>query len=302
MKALVVGYGSIGTRHARLLRDLGAAVAVVSRRTVVAARVYPTIVRAVEDFAPEYAVIASRTHEHRGDLVALAEAGFAGTVLVEKPLFERPCDVSDGAFRRVYTAYNLRFHPIVRRFKEILDEASPFAVHAYVGQYLPEFRSEIDYREGYRAKRNEGGGALRDLSHELDFLTWILGDWTRLTAAGGHFSDLVIDSDDAYSLIFETERCPLVTLNMNYIDSPLRRQILALTDKGTVLADLVAGTVAWSGGVETFHVERDDSYVAQHQAVLADSADLCTFDEGVAVVRMIEAAERASAERVWVAA
>ena len=40
MKALVIGYGSIGMRHARLLQELGMDTAVVSRRSVGAEKLY----------------------------------------------------------------------------------------------------------------------------------------------------------------------------------------------------------------------------------------------------------------------
>lgn len=303
MKALVVGYGSIGVRHARLLKGLGHDVAVVSRRAVEADRVYPSIAEAVPDFAPGYAVVASRTHEHRGDLAALADAGFGGTVLVEKPLFERADELPDHDFADLFVAYNLRFHPALGRFKEILDETKPYAVHATVGQYLPDWRPGTDYRLGYSARKAEGGGVLRDLSHELDYLNWMLGGWTRLTALGGHVSDLEIDSDDAFSLLFETRRCPVVTLNMNYLDSTLRRQVLALTDNGSILADLVADTVEFRGKTESFKAGRDDTYIAQHKAALAgDAGTLCTLAEGLAVVGMIDAAETAAARREWAAA
>ena len=72
MKALVIGFGSIGRRHARLLEELGVDVAVVSRRDVDAPKLYPTIAKAVMDWSPNYVVIASRTNEHRNDMATLA--------------------------------------------------------------------------------------------------------------------------------------------------------------------------------------------------------------------------------------
>jgi predicted dehydrogenase len=209
----------------------------------------------------------------------------------------------ENAFAAVHVAYQLRFHPVVRRLKALLGSATPFAAHATVGQDLRQWRPGADYREGYSAVRAHGGGVLRDLSHELDYLTWILGPWSRLTALGGHVSGLDIDSDDVFSLLFATERCPVVTLNMNYLDSTLRRQVLALTDTGTVVADLAAGTVTIDGDTEAFAVDRDDPYVAMHEAAIAGDSDaLCTADEGLAVVAMIAAAERAAAAREWAAA
>ena len=129
----------------------------------------------------------------------------------------------------------------------------------------------------------------------------MLGGWRRLTAAGGHVSDLEIDSDDVFSLLLETERCPVVTVQMNYLDRSVHREIIALTSTGTVRADLVAGTVSVNGHTDHFTVRRDDTYCAEHQAILSgDKASACPLDEGRDVVRMIAAAERAATEGVWV--
>ncbi len=303
MKALVIGYGSIGRRHVRLVGELGLSVAVVSRRDVDADVLYATIAEAVDAFKPDYVVVASRTSEHRKDIATLADCGFKGTLLVEKPVYDTGSEAVDPRFAAVFVAYNLRFHPVIRRFKEILDTTKPFAVQAYVGQYLPDWRPETDYRQGYSAIKALGGGVLRDLSHELDCLNWMLGGWTRLTALGGHFSDLEIDSDDVFSLLFETRRCRAVSVQLNYLDSTVRREILALTDCGSLHADLVRGTVEFADERETFASARDDTYLAQHRAVIAGDTDaLCSIDEGLTVMGMIDAAETATVDGVWVGA
>ena len=303
MKALVIGYGSIGARHARLLGDLGLDVAVVSRRAVDAGTVYGSTAEAVEDRKTDYVVVASRTDEHRDDFAALASAGFEGTLLMEKPLFDSGVAVPKHLFKNVYVAYNTRFHPVLCRFREILAGARAHAVHAYVGQYLPDWRPQTDYRKSYSADKSRGGGVLRDLSHELDYLNWCLGGWQRLTALGGHLSDLEIDSDDVFSILFETRNCPVVSAQMNYLDSTLRREVLALTDHGSLRADFVRGTVEFDGRTEIFEVDRDDTYIAEHKAAIAgDATSLCSLDEAIEVVRMIDAAEAAAEDGLWKAA
>lgn len=301
MKAVVIGYGGIGARHVRWLEELGHDVAVVSRRPVDAKRRYATVVDAVKNFAPDYAVIASRTVEHLDDLAQLAVTGFDGLVLVEKPLFVEPAALPAHRFAGVFVAYNLRFNAVVRAAKQILDGETLIALHAYVGQYLPDWRPTRDYRAVYSARRTEGGGALRDLSHELDMVTWFAGDWTRLAATGGHLSPLEIDSDDVFALLVETPRCKAVTVNMNYLDDAMHRDVVALTGKGTLRADLVAGTVTFGGRLSVFNVVRDDMYRDQHRAILDGRADgACTLAEGIAVTSMIAAAERAARDHVWV--
>jgi len=301
MNVLIIGFGSIGAKHARALDGLGQDVAVVSRRSVDWPNVYGGISQAIADWNPQYVVVASRTSEHHADLEALNASGFSGAVLVEKPVFGRETDAPENSFSDIFIGYNLRLHPLLGRLKEILDQATPFAVHAYVGSDLTRWRPRADYRKTNSAFRKEGGGVLRDLSHELDYLTWLLGRWTRLTANGGHFSNLQIDSDDVFSLLYETDRCPVVTVQMNYLDSPPRREIVALTDKGAVRADLIAGTLDFKGAREQFGAVIQDTYGTQHQAVIdGNTADLCGLNEGLDVMRMILAAEQACERKTWI--
>jgi len=296
MKALVVGYGSIGSRHARLLKELGCQVAVVSRRSIEFSPHYFELDQALKDWQPEYIVIAGRTSEHREKIKRLVDHGFKGSVLVEKPLFERTLQFPPHQFSRLAIAYNLRFHPLLLKLKSLLDNAEQVVTaHIYAGSFLPDWRPNTDYRQSYSAIKNKGGGVLRDLSHELDYTLWLFGSWRQLTASGGHFSRLEIDSDDAYTLIMETQFCPLVTIHINYLDRIPRREILVNTDNHTIQVDLINNTIAIDGRQDSVTIERDDTYRAEHQAMLAGNIEgLCTLDHGIEVLRTIEAAEQAT--------
>lgn len=303
MKALVIGYGSIGKRHVDVLGALGHNVAVVSRRDIDHADHYQSIEAAVQDFAPAYVVVASRTVEHRGDIEALSQTGFTGKVLIEKPVYDAGSENPPEGFDTVKVAFNLRFHPALLRFREIVATRAVSAVTVYAGSYLPDWRPGSDFRKGYSAIRAEGGGVLRDLSHELDYVLWLFGAWRRVAAIGGTFGNLGIDSDDVFSVIMETERVPSVTLGINYLDSKVRRDIMALTDKGSVRLDLAAGTVETDDGVETFTTERNDTYRAQHEAMVSgNDAIICNISEGLQVMRLIDACEHAAGSGNWVQA
>lgn len=303
MKALVIGYGSIGRRHAAVLEALGHEVAVVSRRDISHAPAFASIEAAVQAFRPDYAVVASRTVEHRDDIEALSTAGFRGRLLIEKPVYDSGSELPPEGFEAVKVAFNLRFHPALGRFREIVSGRRVHAVTIYCGSYLPDWRPESDYREGYSAVRAWGGGVLRDLSHELDYALWLFGPWRRIAAIGGRFGDLEIDSDDVFTMLLDTAGCPSVSVGINYLDRETRREIVALTDAGSVRLDLVGNTVDAGAGAESFTVARDDTYLAQHTAMIAgDDSVICDIAEGLDVMRLIDAAESAAAAGTWVAA
>ena len=247
-------------------------------------------------------VVANRTSEHYGTLTLLAAQGFHGRVLIEKPLFDRPLPLPAHSFAMAAVAYNLRCHPLLRRLKGFLTgQASSVAAHIYVGQHLPQWRPNADYRQSYSASRQQGGGVLQDLSHELDYALWLFGSWRCLTALGGHFSSLEINSDDAFSLLMRTERCPLVSINLNYLDRTLRREILVHTNEHTVRVDPIGGVFEVDGVPNTITVEQDSTYRAQHQAMLeGDCNGLCSLAEAMETLITIEAAERAASAPSWI--
>jgi predicted dehydrogenase len=165
---------------------------------------------------------------------------------------------------------------------------------------LPDWRPGTDYRQCYSAKRTEGGGVLRDLSHELDYLCWLAGGWTRATAQGGHMSALEIDSDDLFDVLFHAPSGTLVNARMNYLDRKLRRDLLVHTDAHSYRLDFVAGTLACDAEVETLEVQRDVTYLGQHHAILTgDTTSLCSLAQGQDVMALIAAAEQAAQDHSW---
>lgn len=300
-KALVIGYGSIGSRHARILKELGCSVSVLSNREIEFKPSYKNLKDALAAALPDYIVVANQTSEHYATLMDLKAAGFHGTVLVEKPLFLNEESFEAEDFEGIFVGYNLRFHPLIRRLKEVLDGEKMISVQAYVGKYLPEWRARSDYRAAYSARKNSGGGVLRDLSHELDYLNWMLGGWESVTAIGGHFSHLEIDSDDVFCLMLAMRRCPMVTVQMNYLDRVSRREVLVNTDARTIKMDLISGTLEIDEKKETHDVDRDFTYREEHMAVLHKNFDrLASLEEGLEIMRLINAAEHSVEERMWV--
>ncbi|WP_251963087.1 Gfo/Idh/MocA family protein [Salinibacter ruber] len=302
MRSVVVGYGSIGRRHSRLLDELGCQVSVVSRRSIDHPNRYPTLRKVFEDSRPDYVVVANRTSEHAGTLEELAQLGFNGPVLVEKPLANTPISLPAGISEETFVAYNFRFHPLVNDLRDRIEGEKIVSVDAYAGEFLPNWRPDRDYRETYSAHPEQGGGVIRDLSHELDYLNWLLEGWSRVAALGGQLSELEISSDDVFILLLETGRCPAVTVHLNYLDREPHRTVRVNTTEHTLEADLIDGSLSIDGAlVSEYDLERDATYQAEHEAILNEEyGRLCTAEEALDIMGLIDAAEESASNYAWV--
>ena len=301
-RALVVGFGSIGERHIRVLEELGLDVHVVSRRGESGNRpVFRTIAEALDRQSYDYGVIANETGLHAQALGELAEAGFDGTILVEKPLASRSeFAIEHNRFRRIGVGYNLRFHPVARRIFMELNGAHVEMANFHVGQWLADWRPNRPLASTYSSSMAAGGGVLRDLSHELDLALWLFGPWTRVAAIGGRMSNITRDADDGWGILLVCERCPLVTIHLNCLDRRGRRTVTVQSNANTLHGDFVKGSFEDAQGSHALPSNRDEIYTAMHASLIEGTSSVCSFEEGMEVVRLIEAIEQASKEQRWI--
>ncbi len=299
--SVVIGYGSIGQRHVKLLEELGCEVAVVSRRDIVHPKRFRSIADALSALPIDYVVIANETSAHIPTVEDLLSQQFRGRVLIEKPLGESR--TFESSFDLVAVGYNLRFHPVLIALADEIAEQQLIAMQIYCGQFLPDWRPGTDYRQCYSSDTGRGGGVLRDLSHELDYLMWLAGPWLRVAALGGRSGALDVASDEYWALLFELERCPVATVQINYLDRPGRRQVIVVTNNHTYCADLQLSTLTRDREARIFPGDRDHTYRAQHRAMLSgDTSRLCTLAQGSRVMELIAAVERAAGKGIWVIA
>ena len=299
--SLVIGFGSIGQRHTRLLREMGQKVHVFSRRKLPEEEYYQNLEAALSEVHPEYVVIANETSEHESTLKKVLSFGVP-KILVEKPLFSTSVEnLPENPKSQVCVAYNLRFHPLLQHLFSEIKEQSIISVQVYVGQYLPDWRPQQDYRKSYSVSRVQGGGVLMDLSHELDYINWLFGPWQAISALGGNYSSLAGDSDDVFCLLLKMESCPAVSLQMNYLDRYGRREVLINTDKHTYSLDLMKQEFTRDQEpVTSFSLERDETYRAQHRDILENHGkSCCSLQESLDVLRMIDAAEKSAKAESW---
>lgn len=221
LQTLIVGFGSIGKRHAQNVRSLipNAELTILRHRrppgsdpaSAVADRVVYDIQDALS-YSPRLAIIASPAPMHIETATQLANHGVH--LLVEKPLsdqlegIDELLGICQARKTVLLVGYTLRFSQPLQTVKRAIAEGQIgrlLGIHAEVGQYLPDWRPQADYRQSVTAQQSLGGGALLELSHEIDYVRWIAGNVRSLHATAQTLSDLEIDVEDWAELDLQFE-------------------------------------------------------------------------------------------------
>ena len=297
---LIVGYGSIGGKHFRLLTEKEIEVGVVSQSEPDVPMVFSSIAEALEFKNWSAVFICTPTNLHLQNLAILSEIDYRGIVIVEKPIVHKTCELPKNSFRALLTAYNLRFHPLVLGLKDLIEGEQLLDMNFYVGQFLPTWR-ECDYRKVYSSRASQGGGVLLDLSHEIDLSQWIAGVAIEMTALGGKYSNLEIDSEDSFDILLRTEKCPKVHISLNYLDRIGQRRIIVNTCSETYVADLVSNTIQTSEGEIKFPGEPLASLDSQIEAIIDSRfGQFCAPNDAMRIVQIVERAKKCSSGLEWV--
>ncbi len=319
-KALVVGSGSIARRHLanfrRLLPKAEVACVSASGRPLTAGETVATTqlpsIEAAIAWAPDLAVVASPTPLHLDHACLLLDACIP--VLIEKPLSDSLDRVRDAASLlarhrdRIEIAYNLRFLSSARRMKTLIDDdcvGRILSLRIEVGQYLPDWRPQADYRRQVSANRSLGGGVLLELSHELDYLTWLFGRFDQVFCIASNSGQLEIDVEDCADILLSRDGLT-AQVHLDFLQRRASRGCKVIGSTGTIHWNLIANRISLhdSGGGEEIlfsdpDVDRNDMYVEQLrgfiQVAAGRAAPRITLDDGLAVLDMVEAMRESAA-------
>jgi predicted dehydrogenase len=321
MKALIAGLGSIGTRHALNLRSLDVAVVGYdpdpARRDAFKARVPgAALAGALEDGVAQgcsVAVVASPNRFHLEQCFSLVNAGVH--FLVEKPLATAATGVQElvaQTERRKVVAMvgsNWKFHPALARMRGLLESGEigrPLAVQAVGGQYLPDWHPWEDYRGMYSSRRELGGGALLD-SHDVDYLTWMLGPMASVSCRTATTGTLEIDTEDLACMTLAFRSGVLGTLQLDYLQRPYSRRVHVTGETGTLIWDALENELshyspreqAWRRWKPPAPYDLNRMYVEEMQhfleCVRGSGAPLTPLRQGAHVMAVLDACRRSAA-------
>ncbi len=224
MKILFIGLGSAGQRHLRnMIRILGHRAEYAAYRERKLKRVFDDNLNIISEMSvgefygirefydldeglawkPDITVISNPNSMHMDYAVRAAYAG--SDLFIEKPLavsMEKVGVLEELVMQKglkAYVGYQNRFHPCVKKMKEILESnrlGRIISVHCEIGELLTKMHGYEDYRGMAESQKATGGGVVLCQIHELDYLYWMFGLPAQLYAVGGRNSHLEIEVED----------------------------------------------------------------------------------------------------------
>ncbi len=252
MKVLLAGCGSIGKRHARVLRELGVTrmaacdPAVGSHaaflEVVPDCRMYTDYAQALAEWRPDATFILTPTALH---LAMACQAIRAGShVFIEKPLANAPEGVSELAAlaeahgKTVMVGFCFRFHEVLKRAKACLDSGDIgrlISIRALMGE--PFYEIQPNYMNMYYSRYS---GAF-ELVHDLDLAIWFAGqDVVEVQGMYGSYSDMGMQSPDTVEMLIRfRDRC-MANVHLDFFQSPRRRQIDLIGMRGVITVEFAS--------------------------------------------------------------
>lgn len=322
LRFLIIGLGSIGERHLHNLRSIAprSTIAVLRQSIRInsetaapdgANYLFSSKEEAL-DFNPVAAIIASPAPFHVSIAITLAERGIH--LLIEKPLsdnlsnVERLIEICKFKKLKLLTAYNFRFSESAQRIKQTLesgDIGTVVSVNVDVGQYLPDWRQDKDYRQTVSAQKHLGGGVLLELSHEFDYLRWFIGEVDSVFAYTKNTGELEVDVEDCADLLLKFTSGAVATVHLDFLQRTPYRTSKYIGDKGILTWNAISGEIcvqakgsSRSTVLNSPSNNRNDMYVHELKhfidCIVNDSTPVVTGYDGLKALEIVAAAKESS--------
>ncbi len=293
IKVCIIGYGSIGERHANILfkfKEVGK-IYIITNRSISNKFIKIKKVSDLDDKI-DYVIISNKTLQHYKTLTQLEKKIKNKKILVEKPIFSKFRKISSK--NKIFVGYNMRFNPIIKKLKAIVKNKNIWSINLICSSFLPYWRKNRDYKKVYSSNKKEGGGVLLDLSHEIDYLQWIFGKIKIKDKIVSKISNLKISAEDYLSLIGTIGNNIKLNLEMSYLSRYPIRRIQIEGNNLSIEVDLIKKIILSNNNNKQIKIfsknfDRNFSYKEMHKAIINNKvSDLCNLSQGLKTLKLID--------------
>ena len=271
-KVLIIGYGSIGRRYYDLLiREKNLFKLYVLSKRYKSKVNFINKRHEISHINPDLIIICSKTSHHIRDLKLVERYFSHKKILIEKPIFSK-VEKLPNTKNKIFVGYNLRFHPLLKKLINLIKNKPMYSIVINCSSYLPYWRKNIHYTLSSSATDQKGGGVLKDLSHELDYLLLLKKNIKINFFIYKKISNLKIKTKDYFHLNASSGKTK-INLTLKYFSLEAFRFIsIDCKDKHFYL-DLINNKLRIRSpkGLKTIQLKKykiDDTYLNQVKSIL----------------------------------
>ena len=311
-RVAVIGLGNIATRHRRNLKLLFPEVYLYSMSA--SGRVTNDFITDCDQYVSslnelivnkvELVIIASPASYHAQHAIPLIEAGIPS--LIEKPIATSLEDAKRIQYAisvhqtPVSIGYCLRYMPSAIKLQSLLKQKKAgtlYGANIEVGQYLPDWRPNKDYRDCVSAKKSLGGGVLYELSHELDYAQWLLGPLELKYAMLRSSPHLDLEVEDQADIFALTKSSVHTLIHLDFLQRQAYRKCSLVGSEGRLEWSLIQNSLVLTTATETLTLHHDPLWDKNQmyllmiedfvQKIKGNSNTCIEFEEAMETVKLI---------------
>ncbi|MDV6316967.1 Gfo/Idh/MocA family oxidoreductase [Idiomarina sp. HP20-50] len=306
-KVAIIGCGNIGQRHMRNASTLFPEATIYAIRsgggnTSCPAEADQLIGIGQLDASYSLAIVASPATLHIKHAQHCLNMDIP--TLIEKPLshdyvtakhFVRGLKQSSSAIAGV--AYCLRYLPSAQFIKSLLETeqlGQIYNVNVEVGQYLPDWRSGVDYTQSVSARSELGGGALNELSHEIDYMNWLFGIDKILSASTRRSQELSTNVEEIVDAQLKLKNNAVASLHLDFLQKHPHRKCIIVAEHARIEWDLITNSVTQlsAKGVQTIFdglgYNKNQMYLDMLKDFIIEKRHTVNLNEGLEVLHIIQ--------------
>ena len=311
----ILGLGSIGLRHAKNCLEKKVKVYGYdpnktkireAKNVGIETKLRNEIVGETQNF-----IICSPSFQHHDDLKFVIK--YAKKVLIEKPLTHDYLKTLKLTKKNssvvIFTAFNLRFHSVVRKIKEILDTKILGKIlwsQFIVCSDLRNWRANSNIKKNY-TNNIICGGVINDYSHEIDLVNFFFGKNQKVISFVNNSKTLGLKVDDYASILMCSEKKIFSNIQMDYCTGPsirkgvirginasifydlLKRKIKIVNSKGNVILN-----EHHSSSFDQEYKDEIDCFIKKNKK----KSELATLEDGLEVSKVIKNIYKIKKEKV----
>tara|TARA_B100001250_G_C19815536_1_gene798109 strand:- start:1103 stop:2083 length:981 start_codon:yes stop_codon:yes gene_type:complete len=273
-KILIIGFGSIAKKLLKFLKkNINCEIAILRTSKKNSEQVGCNFFFKDNDalkFNPDYIFICSTANLHSFYFKKFKK--LKANIFIEKPLLFKKDQIKHFEKYKYNSVvgYFLRFHPAIIYLKNFIKKniSKVRIVNLEAGYDVRKWRPNRKLDTTASTNKNLGGGALLELSHEIDIATWLFGYPSEIFCEQQKLSNLKSDVDDFTKIILNYKRRKTsILINLDLLQNKYSRSIKIILDNMVINFDYIKNQILLHKNKKTkkinFKFDLNDIYEKQ---------------------------------------